>query len=121
MVWDNITDNEAAMKVGFSVVYLRTELKKPHVRAYYRGQLEVLRSRESSRNIHTLIDVRDQTSNQMARVQAVKALEQIDDSETGSRANAALPGLQIVIVQGAIDTRLTHAQPAVIDNIEISK
>lgn len=100
MVWDNKSDNEAVLQVGISVLYLRAELKKPHIRAFYHGQLKVLRERESSRNIHTLIDVRDQTSNQMARVQAVKALEQLDDVEQSSRGAQSLPGLQIVIVQG---------------------
>jgi hypothetical protein len=60
----------------------------------------VLRTSERARNIHTLAEVRDQTSNQMARVQAVKALEHIDDNENGRPSSNSLPGLQIVIVQG---------------------
>lgn len=107
MVWDNKCDNDAAVQVGISVLYLRAELKKPHIRSYYRGQLEVLRERESSRNIHTLIEVRDQKANQMARVQAVKALEQIDDVEHGSRGIQSQPGMQIVIVTGSPLTQVS--------------
>jgi hypothetical protein len=61
----------------------------------------VLRTSERARDIHTLNEVRDQTSNQMARVQAVKAKWQIEDGdENGSGRAKSLPGLQIVIVTG---------------------
>jgi hypothetical protein len=59
-----------------------------------------LRTSERARNFHTLTEVRDQKKNQMARVNAVKAMEQLDDAQQSSRGAQSLPGLQIVIVQG---------------------
>ena len=100
MVYEGLNRKEAAAKAGLKDHALYVALTKPHVKGYYTSQLEVLRTSERARNIHTLAEVRDQTSNQMARVQAVKALEQIDDGETANRGSQALPGLQIVIVQG---------------------
>lgn len=101
MVWFGLKRDEAATKAGIKDNSLYVALRRPDVKAFYMRELEVLRTSERARNIHTLVDVRDQQSNQMARVQAVKALEQIDDGETANRATAALPGLQIVIVQGS--------------------
>ncbi len=106
MVWENKADNEAAVKTGMTITAIRLALNRPHVRAYVREQREVLRTREFGRNIHTLIDVRDQKSNQMARVNAVKALEQIgDDEPTGAARNRA-PGVVIVISSDA--THMPH-------------
>lgn len=99
MVWEGLKRSEAAAKAGLKDHALYVALTKPHVKAYYSQQLEVLRTSERARNIHTLAEVRDQTANQMARVQAVKALEQIDDGEQAARGSQTLPGLQIVIVQ----------------------
>ena len=109
MVWEGLTRREAAQKAGLTDHSLYVALSKPHCKAYYMRELDVLRTSERARNIHTLVDVRDQMSNQMARVQAVKALEQIDDSEVASRGANSLPGLQIVIVQGI------PSQPTMID------
>lgn len=100
MVYEGLNRKSAAAKAGLKDHALYVALSKPHVKAYYMRQLDVLRTSERARNIHTLTDVRDQTTNQMARVQAVKALEQIDDHELAGGRVQALPGLQIVIVQG---------------------
>ena len=109
MVWEGLKRSEAAAKAGLTDHALYVALTKPHVRSYYLQQLDVLRTSERARNIHTLAEVRDQDSNQMARVAAVKALEQLDDDETGSKRGNSLPGLQIVVVTGSA------AQPATID------
>lgn len=98
MVWENKTDSEAAVTVKMNVLSIRNALQRPHVKGYYLAQREVLRARESARNIHTLIDVRDQKTNQMARVQAVKTLEQLDDQPVMGGARQALPGLVIQII-----------------------
>lgn len=100
MVWDCLPRAEAAKKAGISEHGLYKALRKPPVKAAYLAELDVLRTSERARDIHTLNEVRDQTSNQMARVQAVKAKWQIEDEGAQSGNRAALPGLQIVIVQG---------------------
>lgn len=108
LIWRGLSRAEAAKCGNMSEHSLYAALRKPHVKAYYLEQLDVLRTSERARNIHTLAEVRDQTSNQMARVQAVKALEQIADDEQGARSAKSLPGLQIVVVTGS-------ASPPVID------
>lgn len=103
MVWQGLTRKDAAAKAGLKDHALYVALTKPHVKAYYLGQLDVLRTSERARNIHALVEVRDQLDNKMARVQAVKALEQISDDAPANGGGSALPGLQIVIVQGNIE------------------
>jgi hypothetical protein len=112
MVWGGKTDNDAAVEIGMTIQNIRFALKEPHVRSYYRGQLQVLRERESSRNIHALIEVRDQKNNQMARVQAVRAIEQLTDEQQAGTSKQSLPGLvvQINVTQQRIGNK------TVIDN-----
>jgi hypothetical protein len=122
MVWQGLNRRDAAQSAGLTDHALYTALTKPHVKAYYMAQLDVLRTSERARNIHTLVEVRDQKTNQMARVQAVARLEQIDDEAQVSRGSQALPGLQIVIVQGGNSSveRIAHVgtYTQVIDNAQ---
>lgn len=110
MVWEGLKRSEAAQKAGLKDHALYVALTKPHVKAYYLGQLDVLRTSERARNIHALIDVRDQTENKMARVQAVKTLEQISDDQPASGQFRSNPGLVIVVNGGSVT-----AQPMTID------
>jgi hypothetical protein len=107
MVWHGSRRPKAAEEAGMSDHGLREALRKPHVKAYYLGQLEVLRLSERPRNIHALADVRDQTINQMARVNAIKALEALDD-DTPAAGRQMMPGLAIVVTA-------TEAKPVTID------
>jgi len=104
MVWDGSTRNHAAVAAGMSVHGLREALRRPHVKAYYRAQLEVLRESERARNIHALVDVRDEAPNAMARVQAVKALELIGDGDQAAGARLQAPGIVIMIGASAPQT-----------------
>jgi hypothetical protein len=115
MVWEGLKRADAAKAAGLVEHSLYVALTKPHVKAYYLRQLDVLRTSERARNIHTLAEVRDQTTNQMARVQAVKALEQLDDVEQASGRVNSLPGLQIVIVQGGSAAPAIDVTPGAID------
>lgn len=108
MVWQGLKRAEAAQVAGLTEHSLYVALRSPHVKAAYLAELDVLRTSERARNIHTLAEVRDQTSNQMARVQAVKALEQIADEEQGTSGIRRAPGLQIVV-------QVNTPSPAVID------
>lgn len=119
MVWDGKPDNEAAVIVKMNVLSIRNALNKPHVRAYVRGQRDVLLTREIGRNISTLVDVRDQTANQMARVQAVKALEQLEDSPQHNSNRMQSPGFVIVVQpQAAAPARSVDTNAANIRTIE---
>lgn len=97
MVWQNLSDNEAASKSKITVTAIRLALRRPHVRAYFREQSDVLREREGPRGIHTLIEVRDQTGNQNARVAAVREMRQANEDAPASRGSQSQPGLTIVI------------------------
>lgn len=95
---------------------LRIAFTKPHVKAYYLAQLEVLRTSERARNIHALAEVRDQPENKMARVAAVKALEGIDDAAPAAGGVNPSPGLVIVIQNGPqqIEQQLPNGDNALI-------
>ncbi len=99
MVWSGLTRAQAAKATGMAEHSLYVAFRKPHVKAHYLSELEVLRTSERARNFHTLCEVRDQTTNQMARVNAVKALEQVDE-ETERKAAVRTPGVTIVIASG---------------------
>lgn len=102
MVWENQTDSQAAVKTKMTVTAIRLALRRPHVLAYVRGQREVLLERECGRNIHTLVNVRDQKRNQMARVQAVKALEQMDDQPAAASGRQSVAGLVLILGSGTV-------------------
>lgn len=99
MVWEAACRADAAAIGKMTDHSLRAALKKPHVKAYYLHELEVLRTSERARNIHAMVAVRDQTANQMARLNAAMALErQSDETSTRSAGSVALPGLTIQII-----------------------
>lgn len=97
MVWEGLDIAEACRDANLKADSMRKALCKPHVLAYMRAQREVLRASMSGRNILTLAEVRDQTGNAMARVAAVKALEQLGDDPNKPTGNASVPGLVVVI------------------------
>jgi hypothetical protein len=101
MVWKGARRAAAAKQAGMTDHSLRAALKKPHVKAAYLAELQVLRESERARNIHALVEVRDgkQHSNPMARVQAAKALEGIEDPLGPGLGNPLQqPGLTINII-----------------------
>lgn len=99
---------------------LREALKKPHVKAYYLSGLQVLRDSERARNIRALTEVRDQTNNPMARVAAVKALEQPDEAAAAAaNGSARLPGLTIVVMgapQAPVEPPVVDVTPQLIED-----
>jgi hypothetical protein len=109
MVWKGARRAEAAEEAGLKDHSLRAALKKPHVKAAYLAELVVLRESERARNIHALVEVRDgkDHSNPMARVNAAKALEGLDDTFPAGLGDPRMaPGVTIVI---------RHPDPPTID------
>jgi hypothetical protein len=94
----------AAQHAGIAAQSIRSALMKPHVKAYYQQQIEVLRSGERARNVHRLIEIRDAADN-MPAVQAIKALEGLEDQQLSRGSGPAVPGL-VVVIQTAPD--MTH-------------
>lgn len=101
MVWDGLTDNKAALKTGLSLTAIRLAFQRQHVRAYVHEQRQVLQARECGRNFHTLLQVRDQKRNAMARIKAVQAIEQTSENASGSKHMAPGFVVQIINVQPA--------------------
>lgn len=123
MVWEALTDNQAAVRVGITIGAIRLALKQPHYRAYFRSQCEMLRTRENPRNIHALVDVRDNSGNANARVAAVKALEGQLDQQVGGTISRS-PGVVVQIINAPaaqppavqVGTLLTQSDAPVIEN-----
>jgi hypothetical protein len=103
MVWAAARRDVAAQTAGMTPHSLRAALRKRHVIEFYRGELEVLRESERARNISALVDVRDASSNAMARVNAARTLEQLaeDNSSHSPLARGRSPGVVIQIVNAA--------------------
>jgi len=119
LAYEGLPFNEAAQQAGLSVHAMRLALQRPHVIAYLKAQREVLRASMSGRNILTLAAVRDQTDNQMARVNAVKALEQIGDEPSARSGASSMPGLVIQIVNSPAEPRISDvSQQYVADQSE---
>jgi hypothetical protein len=106
MVWNGDHRGAAATHAGMTDHGVREALRKPHVKAYYREQLEMLRLSERPRNIHRLAEIRD-AANNMPAVNAIKLLEQIDD-DAPAAGRQTVPGLVIYVAA-------TEAQPVTID------
>lgn len=96
MVWEGLSRKDAAIKAGMTDHGLREALRRPHVKAYYLAELEVLRNSERARNIHRLCEIRDHAPN-MPAVNAIKVLEQISDAPQSANSHASSPGLVVII------------------------
>jgi hypothetical protein len=101
MVWSGERRADAAQKAGLADSSLRFAMRKPHVMAYYRAELDALRNSLRARNLHRLDGIADTSPNHMARVASIKVIEQIADvAEQHQRpGDARSPGVCIVIVQ----------------------
>ena len=108
MVWKGVPLEAAAAQCGLKAKSLRNAFHLASVKGYYGAQLEVLRSGEKARNIHRLVAIRD-AANNMPAVNAIKALEQLEDIATASSNVQRNPGLQIVILQSATSPVLPSA------------
>jgi hypothetical protein len=100
VVNEGLDPYEAAAKVGYHARSMRMALAKRHVLAYLRKAREDLRAIASAQNIHHAIEMRANSSNEMAKLGAMRLIERLgeDDGRPGSEPLG--PGLQIVIVQG---------------------
>ena len=79
MIWEGLPRSEAATKAGLADSSLRFALRKPHVLAHHNAELAALRTSLRARNVHRLNDIGDKSGNDMAKVSAIKTLEQLAD------------------------------------------
>jgi hypothetical protein len=106
MIWDGDKRADAATKAGLTDQSLRSALRKPHVLQYYNAELAALRTSLRAKNAHRLDTIAESSQNDMAKVGAIKAMEQIADQadEKQRPGMTQVPGLQIVIIQGGGST-----------------
>jgi hypothetical protein len=68
MVWSGACRADAAKVSGLTDHSLRSALKKPHVKAAYLAELEVLRLSARARAFHRLVELSEQNDNKGAAV-----------------------------------------------------
>lgn len=117
--YDHIT---APRAVGFSTSAMRKALERPHVVRYLQEQKQVFRKSLSAANIHVLGEIRDDSGNAMARLGAVKLLEQMDERApaASSAYRNVTPGV-VVIVNAQRSTPLIDHQALIEINPLIDK
>lgn len=99
MVFNGLPFDEAARTAGLTTRAMRKALDKPHVIAELRRRKQVFRAHASAANIHSLVDLRDKSGNAMARLGAIRTLENLD--EDGPQVGVSRsPGVVIVIGSG---------------------
>lgn len=120
MVWEGLKRDDAAAKAGLTVNALYSALRKPHVKAEYLAQCEVLRTSGRARRIHRLEAMVEQDDNKAAVVNAALALDRdMGNSPTQSGTSAAMPGVTIHIHAAPqagpqpANVRLTEAKPLI--------
>jgi hypothetical protein len=103
----------AAKAAGITTYRLREAMKRADVRAWAYREKQALVDAICAQNPLALKAIRDSSRNDMAKVAAIKTLEQIGDDEAEPRRlSAPAPGLVIVIEQRDGSTRTVGASPA---------
>jgi hypothetical protein len=101
MVWEGLKRPDAAGRAEMTDQGLRAAMRKGHVLAYYRRELGALREGERARNVHRLVELRDQDENRNAAVKAVQVLEQTDPEAVRRAGDGTSPGIVIRIITPA--------------------
>lgn len=94
--------DEAARTAGLTTRSVRLALEKPHVIAFLKAEREVFRAYISAQNIHRAAEIRDSAGNAMARLGAIKVIEQLGDDNAGGSSTSRAPGVMIVIGAPAV-------------------
>lgn len=97
MVWHGLTRKQAAQQAAISEHTLYVAFRKPHVKAHYLNELEVLRTSERARSIHRIAEIRDAADNMPALKAAEWFANDRPESQSRSTGSLSLPGLTIVI------------------------
>lgn len=98
MVWQGARRDEAARIASLTDHSLRAALKKPHVKAYYLAECEVLRTSGRARRIHRLEAMVEQDDNKAAVINAALALDRIDAIEQSRTSQHQTPGFIIQVI-----------------------
>lgn len=117
MAYDGADYQAAAQKAGLTTRAVRLALDRPHVKAYYEAQMQVLLTSERARNLHRAVKIRDQEVNQTAALNAAKWLHDPHDrSSIAASSRAVTPGVvvQVNVHAGArqVDETVIEVGPA---------
>jgi hypothetical protein len=108
MVWKGMTRPEAAASIGMTNNGLYKSLKNPEALKYYQNECEMLRSGQRHRNLHEAIRLRETSTSDKARIEAMKFLEN-DYREDSQRTNVAV---QVNVQPGYIVDVSSRAEQA---------
>lgn len=86
----------AAAHADMTAWSIRSALERPHVKAYFRQQMEVLLTAAEARATHRLIEISEINSG-MPAVQAIKELRTRPEHQVASSNNHQSPGFVIMI------------------------
>jgi hypothetical protein len=115
VVQEGLDPYEAAAKVGMHARSMRLALNRRHVLTYLRQAREVLRATASAQNIHYAIAMRAGSTNEMARLGAMKFIEGDDAEIQQRRGSISSPGLVIQIVQSPVQKPVIDARPELVE------
>jgi hypothetical protein len=111
MVWQGAHRDDAAKAAGLRPKSLYHALQKAHCKAWYLGQLDVLRTSGRARRFHRLEQLAEQDDNRMAAVAAIRLAEgQVESGTTRGNMLPSVPGLIVQIV----DQRPLQIEPKTI-------
>jgi hypothetical protein len=105
MTWEGITRDEAAKAAGILPKSLYNSLRRPHVKRYYAEQVEALRTSGRARRIHRLEQLAEQNDNKAAAVNAIAALERLDEAAEASALGRPSAGFVIMVIDAAGERR----------------
>jgi hypothetical protein len=116
MVWFGDKRADAATAACMSDHGLRSALRKPHVLAFYRRELGALREGERARNVHRLVELREQDENRNAAVKAIQVLEMTDPEIMRRGGDGTSPGIVIRIITPAAQPLSPNPKEIVIEH-----
>jgi hypothetical protein len=98
MIWEKHSRDDAAKAAGMAPKSLYNAFRKHHVLAYFRAELRALKESARAKNFHHLEKIAAESGNDMAKVAAIKVMENLTEEEgRGAAGPVTQPGLTIVI------------------------
>jgi hypothetical protein len=116
MVEEGLDFVAAGKRHSVTAQMMRRWLGRAEAITYLRKERARFRQSVCAQNEFVLAEIRDDSDgNQMARVHAVRALEQLADGEVARPSNAPQPGIQIVIRHEPAPIDITPRPSQIID------
>jgi hypothetical protein len=100
MIYEAMSWDAAALKAGLKVRGMRKALRRPHVLKYLRDERQVLLAAISTATPLRLAQLRDQSTNMNAAVNACRVLENLDADEPHRGGQATSPGFVLIFREG---------------------